>query len=108
MARWNAFSKLLLITILFQQEVLTEVLEILNTMTGAFFSRLVSSETLVIELPDVELLLKKVAAGDLKGVIINRESTRFKLPENFAVSEAGNVNVKVRNVCQIQFFPVLA
>jgi len=108
MAMWNAFSKLLLITILFQQEVLTEVLEILNTMTGAFFSRLVSSETLVIELPDVELLLKKVAAGDLKGVIINRASTRFKLPENFAVSKAGNVNVKVRNVCQIQFLPVLA
>lgn len=74
-------------------------------MTGAFFSRLVSSETLVIELPDVELLLKKVSAGDLKGVIINRESTRFKLPENFAVSEAGNVNVKVRNVSQIHFLP---
>ena len=105
MAMWNAFSKHLLITILFQQEVLTEVLEILNTMTGAFFSRLVSSETLVIELPDVELFLKKVAAADLKGVIINRESTRFKLPENFAVSEAGNVNVKVRNVCHIHFLP---
>ena len=47
-------------------------------MTGAFFSRLVSSETLVIIVPDLELFLKKVAASDLKGVIIERESTRFK------------------------------
>ena len=49
---------------------MTEVLEKLNTMTGAFLSRLVSSETLVIIVPDLELFLKKVAASDLKGVII--------------------------------------
>ena len=70
-------------------------------MTGAFFSRLVSSETLVIKVPDLELFLKKVAAGDLEGIIIDRESARFKLPENFAVSEAGNINIKVRDIYQI-------
>lgn len=70
-------------------------------MTGAFFSRLVSSETLVIKVPDLELFLKKIAVSDLKGVIIERESTRFKLPENFAILEAGNINVKARDISNI-------
>ena len=82
---------------------MTEVLEKLNTVSGAFFSRLVSSETFVIKVPDFELLLKKVAVDDLKGIVIDRESTIFKLPQNFAISEEGNINVKARDTFQIYF-----
>ena len=82
-------------------------MEKLDTLSGAFFSRLVSSETLVIKVPDLELFLKKVAVDDLKGIIIDRESTRFKLPENFAISEEGNINLKARDIFQIYIFNVL-
>ena len=82
---------------------MTEALEKLNIVSGALFSRLVSSETLVIKVPGLELFLKKVAVDDLNGIVIDRESARFKLPENFSISEEGNINVKARDIFQIHF-----
>lgn len=82
---------------------MTEALEKLNIVSGALFSRLVSSETFVVKVPDLELFLKKVAVDDLDGIVIDRESTRFRLPENFSISDEGNINVKARDIFQIYF-----
>ena len=80
------------------QEVLKEALQKLNTMTGAFFSRLVASEDCFIRIPELEVFLKKVAINDLKGLVIEGGSTRFKLPDSFVWFEEGNVNIKVRGI----------
>lgn len=77
------------------QVVLKEALQKLNTMTGAFFSRLVAFETLVIKIPELELVLKKVAVNDLKRLVIEGGSAKFKLPDNFVSFEEGNIHIKV-------------
>ncbi|XP_078363993.1 polycystin family receptor for egg jelly-like [Oculina patagonica] len=76
-------------------EVSKKALQKLNTMTGAFFSRLVASEALVINIPNLQLVLKKVATNDLKGLVIEGPSAKFKLPENFVSFEEENINIKM-------------
>ncbi len=77
------------------QGILKEVLQKLNTMTGAFFSRLVAFETLVIKVPELELVLKKVDVNYLKTFVIEGGSAKFKLPDNFVSFEEENINIKV-------------
>ncbi|XP_078351521.1 polycystin family receptor for egg jelly-like isoform X1 [Oculina patagonica] len=77
------------------KEVSKKALKKLNTMTGAFFSRLVASEVLVINIPDLKLVLKKVTTNDLKGLVIEGPSAKVKLPENFVSFEEENINIKM-------------
>ena len=77
------------------QGVLKEALQKLNIMTEVFFSRLVTSETLAIKTPQIELFLKRAAATDLKGLVVEGGYTKFKLPDSFPKFGEGNINIKV-------------
>ncbi|XP_078351506.1 polycystin family receptor for egg jelly-like isoform X2 [Oculina patagonica] len=78
--------------------ILKEALQKLNTMTGAFFSRLVAFETLVIKVPELELVLKKVDVNYLKTFVIEGGSAKFKLPDNFVSFEEENINIKMMTI----------
>ena len=67
-------------------------------MTDAFLGRLVSSESMVIRTNDLAVALKKVKAGDVKGLSMEEGLSKFKLPDNLRNMGGGNVNAKVWNL----------
>lgn len=71
-------------------------------MTSAFFFRLVASEALVIKTLGMVISLKKVATNDVKGLIMEAGSSKFKLPDNFKFGRLGewDINVKVMDITQ--------
>ena len=70
-------------------------LEKMDTMSGAFFARLVPSENLVIKTTGLTVTLTKVFSKDLNGFNMKDGPAQFKLPRNLGGMGRGDINAKV-------------
>ena len=78
------------------QENVQKAFRKLNSMSNAFFRRLVPSEALVLKTPDLTVSLKKVIPSDVPGLSMEDGPAKFKLPTKLGSADVGNVNVMVR------------
>lgn len=70
----------------------------INNMSNAFLSRLVSSESMLIETDDLSIVLKKVSSDDVKGLCMEGGSSKFTLPDNLGNLVGGEISAQV-NAC---------
>lgn len=80
------------------QENVQKASEKLNTMSSAFFVRLVPSEALVLKTPDLIVYLKKVSPEGVQGLSMEEGPATFKLPGNLGNVAGEDINVKVCGV----------
>ena len=74
----------------------------LNNMSDAFFGRLVRGEAMVIKTDGLAVSLKKVSSDNVKGLDMEEGPTKFKLPGNLGKIHGGDVNVKVKNLSEME------
>lgn len=80
---------------LYLQVNVEKAVQNINNMSNAFLSRLVSSESMLIETDDLSIVLKKVSSDDVKGLCMEGGSSKFTLPDNLGNLVGGEIAAQV-------------
>lgn len=71
-------------------------MEQLDSVTHALSKRLVPYESLIINAPNLKMILRSVKANELSGLNMEEGDAQFKLPDSFEIPGlTGNVKAKV-------------